>query len=429
MKRKLLIFFSIVILLGFIPLNVRAEDSYIDQKNDEDNGIGAGSAAYRIYGREPGQSFKPTVNRITRADYYLKYPVPGGWINVNLVDASNGMPLAEQGHRMPGEEGWDTMYFDEIEVEPGQDYFLYLVITESSYNTMWARTSSNTYDDGVLTIDGDMYGDRDFGFRIWGYTYSEEEPPPEEEEEEEQEEEQQDDTGELPETGEDDSQDTQEQTNEPNDNTYSVDAKDTDEVVKEEDESVEAPTLEYVKKNEEEVEDMETIEAESVDTITIGGSSFANAKIIIIIGEKAYEVTSDSEGNWSIIVDMKDIEPDEYDVMAQAIDLDGNGSKKVSLFKLTRLEEEKDTVQPTPVSTKKERSLWYKLTLGSLRYISLIILGLLLIGLIVLLLIIVAKNEKKDKGKTGKKEKKFEKEDPKKENMFKENLMKEAENK
>ncbi len=414
MKKVLSVITILLILSTFSPLftnGVYAEESTIDQQNTDVSG-----GAYKIYGRNTGELFVPTVNRITRADVFIRYPVTGSWLEARLVKGSNGLTIATSGTRMSaGDDEYnvlETIGFGEVEVEPGEEYFLYLDIDNPTYQTMWRRSNSNTYDIGVLTIDGDLYGDRDFGFKIWGYTYSEDPPTPPEED------------GEGDEDGEEDSEEendeNEEETTEDND-TENNGVQDADDITTEESDDVESPTLEYLKKNEEPVEDIDIVEAEDIDTVTVGGSSFAGAKVILIIGDKAYETTADEEGKWEVIIDMQDIKEGEYTVQAQAINEDEVGSKKADLFILKSI----SNVQPINWAEPQtvEPTLWEKLTVGSMRTISIAVLSFLLIILIAILIIVVSKNQKKDKKS---KEQKIK---PEKDKSFKKKLMEEAKNK
>lgn len=115
------------------------------------------------------------------------------------------------------------------------------------------------------------------------------------------------------------------------------------------DASIQAPVLTSVKKNNEEVNLSEgsTIEINQKDSLEILGTSFANAKIVVFIGDIAFETTADAEGKWSVVLDNSKVNISEYTVQAQA-QKDGKGSEKTNLFQLKK-------VETKTVATKSEK--------------------------------------------------------------------------
>lgn len=104
------------------------------------------------------------------------------------------------------------------------------------------------------------------------------------------------------------------------------------------DASIQSPVLTTVKKNGKEIkttpkERVGSLEIKQSDSLELVGTSFANAKVVIFIGDVAFETTANTEGKWSTVTDNSKLKTGEYSVQAQA-QRDGKGSEKVTFFKL-----------------------------------------------------------------------------------------------
>lgn len=147
------------------------------------------------------------------------------------------------------------------------------------------------------------------------------------------------------------------------------------EAVKVVDESIATPVVEYVGVGNKKVDApfKNAIKASLKDTLTIAGSSFASAGVVIIIGEKAFSTDADGTGKWEIKIAVKDIKVGKYEVKAQAQDAAKNkGSEIVKAFDLS-------VAKASPSAKKEQEAKEAKKFLSTFQIISgLIILGLVL---------------------------------------------------
>lgn len=165
------------------------------------------------------------------------------------------------------------------------------------------------------------------------------------------------------------------------------------------DTAIASPTLEYIFVGE--TRTNAPMAGESVltvgDILKIGGKSFANAGIAIIIGEKAYTGTADKDGKWELTIDTKDITAGDYKVTAQAQDTTKNkGSSIVELFslKINAKTVANTTLTPGP---DKLTSPWTRLLqlLNQYRWYMMGALLLIALGLSALLIYLIKKENKK----------------------------------
>jgi hypothetical protein len=366
---------------------VKAVDYILDQQNTTN--ISASSGALKIYSRHLGQTFKPEgINRVSWVDIYIRYPSVGSWIEVEIVRADNGITVTTGGTRMSADNDWETIGVAEAVLVSDDEYILYVDV-DANYNTMWVKSGFNAYSRGVSTWNGSFYGDDDFGFKVWGYLYEEPvepDPPPDPvdggEEDPEEDGEQQ---------GDDQQDDTQQENNVPSEK-QSIEDLDA-----EVDESIEPPTLGSLKKNDNEVdlEDLTELDVTSNDTVEMSGTAFPGATVVIYIGDSAFSTTADDEGNWTIIINASGIESGLNVVEGQAQNDEGKGSEKVAFFSINKPATEIGGPFTARDIEEVELSLWEKLTIGSLRWITITVMSVLFLLLVGIWLFIVWKRDKK----------------------------------
>ncbi|RJO61439.1 DNRLRE domain-containing protein [candidate division WS5 bacterium] len=105
------------------------------------------------------------------------------------------------------------------------------------------------------------------------------------------------------------------------------------------DQAIPRPVLTGVKRNGKDLKmpmtEKSAVEINQNDLLELLGTSFAGAKIVVFIGDIAFETKANTEGKWSIVLDNKKIKSGEYSVQAQA-QKEGKGSEKTALFKLKK---------------------------------------------------------------------------------------------
>lgn len=102
-----------------------------------------------------------------------------------------------------------------------------------------------------------------------------------------------------------------------------------------EDPSIKEPVLTSIEKNEKKTDApiTKTVALGNKDKLKAVGTSFAGAKVAILIGDQGYNADTDSNGNWSINLPIDKLKEGEQAVQGQA-QKDGKGSVKKELFKV-----------------------------------------------------------------------------------------------
>lgn len=381
-------------LLPITSQNVKGITEQVDQQN-----MVISQSSVTIYNYGHNQTFTPTVNVLTKVQVYLKDRSAGGNIILTIRDEIQDIQVLSINQRMDSGTGWEVFSLaggDELGyvLVPGNLHSIYL---ETSYYTeapvpKWVRSGTNSYSGGTRRQNETVYEGDDFPFATWGYSTEEEEEevPPSEENGDQQD--QLPETG--SETGDDQSQSQQQEPDKP------IDAGEV-----EVDTTVEIPTLDYIVKNDEQMDAPieDEVEISSEDILQIVGNAPADSKVLLFIGEIVYSTEVDSEGKWSIVVDPEDIKEGEFLVQAQTQIDDDMGSEKAVLFTLNRVADKETSKIKWPVPEYIEQTLWQKLTVGAFRIYSIIGLSVLLVVFISLWLFIVWRREKSEKGKTEKK--------------------------
>ncbi len=325
MKRLLYIFF----VLGFIfsPIlhidissEVQAGETPVDVDQYHTPMSSTDDTAV-LYNYGWGQTFVPTVNRLSSVHVELLNRVAGSGMTVTVQDKITGQEIATSSHRMSGGDGWESFYFYPKKVMiPGNEHVL--LVTTSNETTAWAWNTSPGYANGTRERVGYAH-DGDFSFSTWGSTYTED-PPPEEPPAEEPDEDQPADAGDQ------ESADSQGE-----DSDSSIDESADEAPV---DESIDAPELEYIVKDEEPsyppFDDEVSIEDE--DSFKIAGTAEPSLTVVVFLEDTKYSTSADADGKWSVTIDPEDLDNGEYEVTAQAQDKAGKGSKIASFFKLTK---------------------------------------------------------------------------------------------
>jgi hypothetical protein len=354
MKRVMSFITALFIVSGFLmPAFVVAgvAGQYKDQSYEELSG--SGSTVVSQNGRV--QTFKPTANKITSVDVYLKNMLSGKRLNITIKNESDGSVVApaKASVTFTGQiqEAWITVAYDApyVTVTPETEYGIYATITGDN-QTQWAFHNTNPYTRGKAK---DIGGDFDYLFQVWGTKDAA---------------------------------------------TTVVTPAIAESLVI--DDSIKPPVLVSAEKQ---GKDLEVKEGKDVvlaakDKLVLKGTSFTGAGVAITIDDKEYTASVAPDGSWDYTINTHILKEGTYTIKGQAYK-DGKGSEKVDLLAVKVLAAKAAT------KAASDRS-WFA---GWNIFFTLIIVGLLL--LVLLLLSLIARRHHMDKTGGTKNDKKAEKED------------------
>ena len=381
MKKKLLIVLGVLFLplASFQPVNAAETEVFADQYYTPPSG---GNSTISTYGW--GQTFVPTVNRLSSVHMGLVNRQGGTWLDVTVQDKDTGEVIFSAGHRMDDGDGWESFYFyPKLEIVPGNEHTILLEASQTQTGWMYSSTWTPYYADGSREQNGTPYSG-DFAFSVWGSIYTQdpppEDPPPEDPPPE-------DPPPEDP--GEDNGQDATVQDGDPEENGQETDQNGgtqprgkTDDMQMPESEDVNAPELGDVKVNGEDFDlsGGDILELAPGDTLEVSGTADPNATVVVFIGDDAYPTTADEDGNWTVKIGIGELPAGDYTVKAQAQDDEGNGSEIVELFDISVTG---DTAEDTDLGavgtseTPTNDTFWGKILVGEYMWYAIVFLVLL----------------------------------------------------
>jgi hypothetical protein len=177
MKRKIISIFIITLFISTaIPImGFQLLEPELDQYNTEYSWVFDGLIM-------PGgwaQSFKPTMNKLSRVELKIDRSGLVGWLNISIRKILIDKDLATFNMHpwfIPSGINWLTFDFDDIKVTPGETYY---IIVDSDIcgldnNYKWSGTDTNPYDRGHACIYDplvDTWNERssiDFCFKTYG---------------------------------------------------------------------------------------------------------------------------------------------------------------------------------------------------------------------------------------------------------------------
>lgn len=386
--KKLHIFLSFLFTSVLFTIALVTSSYAYTEVHDQYQTEGSGClTAYSGYNHN--QTFLPQKNVLTQIQVKLRY-MNGGNLTLTVKDNITGQIVVQKTQRMGVGEDWDTFYFTgdglgyildtshQHSIWIGTDYYA------GGEAPCWLYSSSNLYLDGTRRI-GLTNKTGDFTFKTYGYDIDmgrdnpEPPPAPEDPEEEAQTEEatpeeEETGTGIIPDTPQD---------------------KEDIEVVEESTE-VSEPVLDSVIINSA-IEELEegTITIQGEDTVKITGTADAGDTVSVFINESAYTAIADEDGNWYVVFTVADLEDGTYEIEAQATK-DELGSKIVSLCSL--IIETEETISTEVIAEEEETTIWFDLTQGDLRWVT-VASALTLLGIFLIIFIIIYKRKKKEEKK------------------------------
>jgi hypothetical protein len=159
------IFFLILFL--FLPVRTTAVSQTTDQSY-----LPAATAwdAIPAANYTLGQSFKPSLNRLTRIDVVLNGVAAD--VTLTLADSANNFLTSETKNTGAG-----TIAFtfpSPVSVTPEAEYRLFL--TDNGAGLNWGKTNVSGYNRGVAFVGGVPQTGQDHLFRTWGYNIIETQP-------------------------------------------------------------------------------------------------------------------------------------------------------------------------------------------------------------------------------------------------------------
>jgi hypothetical protein len=414
MKNKTLLFLGVALLsfsLFLFPKQSFSSESMYDLDQRQLEG-GACLTAYSGYNHN--QTFMATYNVLTKVGVKMRY-MNGGNVTLTVKDEVTGQTVVSMTQRMGLDEDW--IYFDLVD-----DALGYIIDTDHTHSIWigtsyypgtapcWIYTSADQYIYGVRR-QGSTEKTGDFTFVTYGFNLDMGRENPEEtimvvDEDPEEEPEVPTDTGDDSEDtsqpSEDTGTDTGSDTEESNTVEVPDESQDAEDVLVDADDSVQAPVLESVIKNQEVTdinEESDTLEVVDEDVVKITGTATGGDDVSVVIDEKAYTATADEDGNWYVVVSMTDLEDGEYVVKAQSKNDEGKGSEQVSMFVLSKSTSVTTLDTTEDAEETEDTSLWQRLYKGDLWYISALVLLVVLGGLIWLLIFLKKKEKEEPKEK------------------------------
>lgn len=345
----------------FLPLVTNAATSKIDQQNTVWE-----NCTQVISSEAFGQSFTPTVNKVTKIEVLLRpYDEDFGDINLTLKDDS-GSTIAQVTEKpVSGSSYFTWVAFDlpkPVTVSPGTLYAFY-INGLNELDTRWQCSNQDAYTKGTLKYGDSTVNSNDFEFKVWGYTDSSISPPstpkntptpipsrpspsgapalsptplntspsPK--------------ISQVPlptsSTSPLNSSPTPTPINGYTVKPGTVPPVPASKILLPEDKNVPTPKTESITINGKEVAkpaegQVPVIKVAAEDILVIKGTALANSKVAIIIDNNAYIGTADASGHFEVSIDTNTIKPGKHKVYAQTQTADGKGSVMVLLFEIDK---------------------------------------------------------------------------------------------
>ncbi len=318
--------------------------------------------------------FKPSMNHITIISASVTSDGSGNKWNFTLRDNNDDIIATEQ--KTNDWAGRITHYMSgfDVKVTPGIYYSIHL--EPDSGHTKWYYTSNVDCDSNGFAYHDGSPQSRDMDFMTWGYN---EATPPS-----------QPDNDEPTPPGDNSTPSNDEPI--PPDTDVKIPTQSAEEAQAEVDLNIASPILTYIEKNNERIDaPINELEIKEGDKLKLIGTSFEEAKVVIFMGELAYDAYVAEDGIWSIDLPVFDFDAGSYTIQAQA-QKDDKGSKIVDFFDL-KIIVEKEKVDPPE---QHELSFWEMLA-GPYFWYTTGTLSLLLLILVVVFIILEKKRREKAK--------------------------------
>lgn len=331
MKKVISLLAAVIVLVGFFGFGLlKASDgSAIDQSYEVMSMMGYG----RVGLSGMGQTFRPTMNRISSVEVYLTNRTSDS-ITMIIQNPATKEIIGTETHSLTfaGDAAWETFGFTpSLVVRPDTEYVMYLSSNVDN-NTRWMMSGDAPKYTRGFAVVVDVVKEYDMLFREYGKNVTET----------------------------------------PAGTAVTTPAQTTTTTTTAGTESVKVPTLTYVMNGDKRIDApiTEDISVAEGAKVVLYGTSFKGAKVTVIVGNVGKPAEIDTDGNWTFTVDNSLIVEDSISVSAQAQDSTDKNSTVVVLAKLKKAAA---TVTVANAETKKP---WYQ--------DSKFLMGLLALGLLVL---------------------------------------------
>lgn len=178
MKLKLIsLLIIITLMISLLPLITATPTEEVDQEQSSCGGVYWGTD----YGGKLVQSFKPTLNQLTKVKLYgFKNETPPNAIKISIRDSLNGEDLTsaivEPDQLLVNVSSWFEADFPNISVIPENTYYIVWAPTPGDDNRpyfWWCYDKANPGDDpyerGSMILGGEEIERSDFSFKTYGY--------------------------------------------------------------------------------------------------------------------------------------------------------------------------------------------------------------------------------------------------------------------
>jgi len=169
---KVLSLFVIGIFIGaFFVSNAGSISISYDDKLDQYQTVSDAEIVFAEF--ECAQSFKPTLNMLTRV-HFNAHPFTCENLIISIRSSLDGDNMAIQAGSLSDFKvvgsGWYEFDFDDLPVMPEEEYFIVINASPCEQSSLgWTYSDENVYDRGMSYIGSGGYPDWDFCFKTFGY--------------------------------------------------------------------------------------------------------------------------------------------------------------------------------------------------------------------------------------------------------------------
>jgi hypothetical protein len=171
--KKLVIFLSTILITAAAFFNFSQpslgydeilDQSYIPLQSDPNKQLAIPTSQLGL-----GQSFKPTVNRLTRA-CIAPSPGKGTIITLRVTDTTNKVLDDATYDTTWGPLDWWCFYFGPVVVTPNSEYRIYIQASQIGDNLLYGEVGSDGNYERGSALENGVATSKDLHFKIYGYS-------------------------------------------------------------------------------------------------------------------------------------------------------------------------------------------------------------------------------------------------------------------